>query len=150
MLAEAVAAAKEIKKLKKQKPELEDEYFPEYIQKSQRQILNDLEKREEILLEKSNMILLGASGTGKTFMTQKLADVLDVPIVICDCTTLTQAGYVGDDVDTVIMKLLAKARGDIDRCQRGIVFLDEFDKIYTSSDPLHTAGNRGLIEGLVL
>lgn len=142
MLSEAAAAIKERKKLKKENPDIEEEYLPEYIQKSQRQILKDLEKREEILLEKSNMILLGASGTGKTFMTQKLAEVLDVPIVICDCTTLTQAGYVGDDVDTVIQKLLAEAGGDIERCQRGIVFLDEFDKIYTSSDPLHTSGNR--------
>ncbi|CAL2029600.1 unnamed protein product [Caenorhabditis brenneri] len=142
ILSEAAAAAKERRKLKKQNPDIEEEYLPEYIQKSQRQILKDLEKRQEILLEKSNMILLGASGTGKTFMTQKLAEVLDVPIVICDCTTLTQAGYVGDDVDTVIQKLLAESGGDIDRCQRGIVFLDEFDKIYTSSDPLHTSGNR--------
>ncbi|PIC49981.1 hypothetical protein B9Z55_001063 [Caenorhabditis nigoni] len=142
MLSEAVAAAKERKKLRKQNPEIEEEYLPEYIEKSQRQVLKDLEKRQDILLEKSNMILLGASGTGKTYMTQKLAEVLDVPIVICDCTTLTQAGYVGDDVDTVVQKLLAEARGDIERCQRGIVFLDEFDKIYTSSDPLHTSGNR--------
>ncbi|CAI2305762.1 unnamed protein product [Caenorhabditis sp. 36 PRJEB53466] len=142
LLSEAVSAAKERKKMKQQHPELEEEYIPEYVQKSQRQILKDLEKRQDILLEKSNMILLGASGTGKTFISQKLADVLDVPIVICDCTTLTQAGYVGDDVDTVIQKLLAEANGDIDRCQRGIVFLDEFDKIYTSSDPLHTSGNR--------
>ncbi|KAF1769125.1 hypothetical protein GCK72_000939 [Caenorhabditis remanei] len=142
MLSEAVAAAKERKIFRKQNPEIEEEYIPEYIEKSQRQILKDLEKRQDILLEKSNMILLGASGTGKTYMTQKLAEVLDVPIVICDCTTLTQAGYVGDDVDTVIQKLLAEARGDIERCQRGIVFLDEFDKIYTSSDPLHTSGNR--------
>uniref|UniRef100_A0A1I7UKZ3 ATP-dependent Clp protease ATP-binding subunit ClpX n=1 Tax=Caenorhabditis tropicalis TaxID=1561998 RepID=A0A1I7UKZ3_9PELO len=142
MLSEAASAIKERKKLKKQNPDIEEEYLPEYIQRSQRQILKDLEKRQEILLEKSNMILLGASGTGKTFMTQKLAEVLDVPIVICDCTTLTQAGYVGDDVDTVIQKLLAEAAGDIEKCQRGIVFLDEFDKIYTSSDPLHTSGNR--------
>ncbi|CCD68131.1 ATP-dependent Clp protease ATP-binding subunit clpX-like, mitochondrial [Caenorhabditis elegans] len=141
MLSEAVAAAKERKKMRKQNPE-EEEYYPEYVQKSQRQILKDLEKRQDMILDKSNMILLGASGTGKTFMTQKLAEVLDVPIVICDCTTLTQAGYVGDDVDTVIQKLLAEAMGDIEKCQRGIVFLDEFDKIYTSSDPLHTSGNR--------
>lgn len=144
MLSEAVAAAKERKKMRKQNPE-EEEYYPEYVQKSQRQILKDLEKRQDMILDKSNMILLGASGTGKTFMTQKLAEVLDVPIVICDCTTLTQAGYVGDDVDTVIQKLLAEAMGDIEKCQRGIVFLDEFDKIYTSSDPLHTSGNRGML-----
>ncbi|CAB3410656.1 unnamed protein product [Caenorhabditis bovis] len=136
LLQEAVSAAKELKKNKK------DDFVADYIPRSQRQILKDIEKREDILLEKSNMILLGASGTGKTYISQKLADILDVPFVICDCTTLTQAGYVGDDVDTVIAKLLSEARGDIEKCQRGIVFLDEFDKIYTSSDPLHTSGNR--------
>ncbi|CAI5439766.1 unnamed protein product [Caenorhabditis angaria] len=147
-LQDAVEAAKEAKKMKSKDKEgyLDDELphssYTNPTHKSQRQILADLEKREDILLEKSNMILLGASGTGKTYITQKLAAILDVPIVICDCTTLTQAGYVGDDVDTVIQKLLAEAHGDVEKCQRGIVFLDEFDKIYTSSDPLHTAGNR--------
>uniref|UniRef100_F1L366 ATP-dependent Clp protease ATP-binding subunit clpX-like protein n=1 Tax=Ascaris suum TaxID=6253 RepID=F1L366_ASCSU len=92
-------------------------------------------------LEKSNIILLGPSGVGKTYLTQMLANVLDVPIAMCDCTVLTQAGYVGDDVDTVIQKLLQNADGDIERTQRGIVFLDEFDKISSSTD-FHSHGFR--------
>uniref|UniRef100_A0A914RQN9 ATPase AAA-type core domain-containing protein n=1 Tax=Parascaris equorum TaxID=6256 RepID=A0A914RQN9_PAREQ len=68
-------------------------------------------------LEKSNIILLGPSGVGKTYLTQMLANILDVPIAMCDCTVLTQAGYVGDDVDTVIQKLLHNADGDVERTQ---------------------------------
>ncbi|EPB76864.1 hypothetical protein ANCCEY_04076 [Ancylostoma ceylanicum] len=61
---------------------------------------------------------------------------------MCDCTTLTQAGYVGEDVETVIQKLLLNAQGSVERAQHGIVFLDEFDKIHSSSDPIHSVGNR--------
>lgn len=67
---------------------------------------------------------------------------MNVPIALCDCTTLTQAGYVGDDVESVVQKLLVNANGDVSATEKGIVFLDEFDKIYTSSDPAHTGGNR--------
>ncbi|CAD6184083.1 unnamed protein product [Caenorhabditis auriculariae] len=123
-------------------PAAEDEERTPPQKKSQRQILKEIQKREDILLEKANIVLMGPSGTGKTYITQKLAEILDVPLVVCDCTTLTQAGYVGDDVDTVIQKLFEAADYDVDRCQRGIVFLDEFDKLYTSADPMHTAGNR--------
>uniref|UniRef100_A0A7E4UQJ6 AAA domain-containing protein n=1 Tax=Panagrellus redivivus TaxID=6233 RepID=A0A7E4UQJ6_PANRE len=90
-------------------------------------------------LDKSNIVLVGPSGSGKTYLTQRLAAILDVPFSLCDCTTLTQAGYVGDDADTVIQKLLQNADGDIERTQRGIVFLDEFDKIATSVDPVHSS-----------
>ncbi|KAJ1349779.1 hypothetical protein KIN20_005431 [Parelaphostrongylus tenuis] len=93
-------------------------------------------------MEKSNIVLLGPSGSGKTYLTQCLARLLDVPIAMCDCTTLTQAGYVGEDVDTLIEKLLINAHGNIERAQHGIVFLDEFDKIHSSSDPIHSVGNR--------
>lgn len=82
-----------------------------------------------IRLEKSNILLLGPSGVGKTFLTQTLARVLDVPIALCDCTSMTQAGYVGDDVESVIQKLLQNAGGNVERAQQGIVFLDEIDKI---------------------
>ncbi|CAJ0578303.1 unnamed protein product, partial [Mesorhabditis spiculigera] len=97
---------------------------------------------EELPIEKSNIILGGPSGSGKTYLTQKLADVLHVPIAMCDCTTLTQAGYVGEDVESVIARLLQNADGDVERAETGIVFLDELDKINTSSDPVHSTGNR--------
>ncbi|KAK6053778.1 putative ATP-dependent Clp protease, ATP-binding subunit ClpX [Cooperia oncophora] len=83
-------------------------------------------------MDKSNIVLLGPSGSGKTYLTQSM----------CDCTTLTQAGYVGEDVETVIQKLLSNAHGSVERAQQGIVFLDEFDKIHSSSDPVHSVGNR--------
>ncbi|PIO63276.1 ATPase family protein, partial [Teladorsagia circumcincta] len=86
--------------------------------------------------------LTGTIRKWKTYLTQCLARLLDVPIAMCDCTTLTQAGYVGEDVETVIQKLLANANGSVERAQHGIVFLDEFDKIHSSSDPIHSVGNR--------
>ncbi|MCP9261052.1 ATP-dependent Clp protease ATP-binding subunit clpX-like, mitochondrial [Dirofilaria immitis] len=82
-----------------------------------------------IRLEKSNILLLGPSGVGKTFITQTLARILDVPIALCDCTSMTQAGYVGEDVESVVQKLVQNAGGNIERAQQGIVFLDEIDKI---------------------
>ncbi|VDN06403.1 unnamed protein product [Thelazia callipaeda] len=124
--------------------------------------VNLMEERSEASdLQKSNIILMGPSGVGKTYLTQLLAKVLDVPIAMCDCTSLTQAGYVGDDVDTVIQKLLANADGDIRAAQKGIVFLDEFDKISSSLDfearSFRDVGGRGvqqaflkLIEGTVV
>uniref|UniRef100_A0A914XG85 Uncharacterized protein n=1 Tax=Plectus sambesii TaxID=2011161 RepID=A0A914XG85_9BILA len=94
-----------------------------------------------VRLEKSNILLLGPSGVGKTYMTKMLARVLDVPFAMCDCTSLTQAGYVGDDVETVIQKLLQSADGNVERAQRGIVFLDEIDKIGAASG-FHSHGYR--------
>ncbi|MFT3931112.1 MAG: ATP-dependent Clp protease ATP-binding subunit ClpX [Spongiibacteraceae bacterium] len=82
-----------------------------------------------IELEKSNVLMAGPSGTGKTLLVKSLARILGVPIVIADATTLTQAGYVGDDVDTVLARLLEAADGDVQRAQWGIVYIDEIDKI---------------------
>ncbi|KAK6731701.1 hypothetical protein RB195_007892 [Necator americanus] len=101
-----------------------------------------LKEEVPLTMEKSNILLLGPSGSGKTYLTQCLARLLDVPIAMCDCTTLTQAGYVGEDVEAVIQKLLLNAHGNVERTQHGIVFLDEFDKIRSSSDPIHSVGNR--------
>ncbi|CAD5208815.1 unnamed protein product [Bursaphelenchus xylophilus] len=103
--------------------------------------LNDMldESKNPQFLDKSNIVLVGPSGVGKTYITQRLAAILDVPFAYCDCTVLTQAGYVGDDADTVIQKLLQNADGDVERAMRGIVFLDEFDKISSSVDPIHSA-----------
>lgn len=83
----------------------------------------------DVRLEKSNILMLGPTGSGKTLLAQSIARCLDVPIAICDCTTLTQAGYVGEDIESVIGKLLQDAHGNVPYAEQGIVFLDEVDKI---------------------
>lgn len=80
-------------------------------------------------IEKANILMIGPTGTGKTLMAKTVAQYLDVPFVVADATTLTEAGYVGDDVESLITRLYTAAGGDIEQCQRGIVFLDEVDKI---------------------
>ena len=80
-------------------------------------------------LDKSNVFLLGATGAGKTLMARSIAKYLDVPVAIADATTLTESGYVGEDVENVVQKLYANAGGDIQKTQRGIIFIDEIDKI---------------------
>ncbi|MFH1574499.1 MAG: ATP-dependent Clp protease ATP-binding subunit ClpX [Acidobacteriota bacterium] len=86
-------------------------------------------KRSEIELQKSNVMLIGPTGTGKTLLAQTLAKMLSVPFAIVDATTLTEAGYVGEDVENIILKLLQNAGGDKEKCQQGIVYIDEVDKI---------------------
>jgi len=86
-------------------------------------------RNSEIELAKSNILLIGPTGTGKTLMAQSLAKILDVPFAIVDATTLTEAGYVGEDVENIILKLLQAADGDVQRCQQGIIYIDEIDKI---------------------
>lgn len=80
-------------------------------------------------IEKSNILMLGPTGSGKTYLVQTLAKLLDVPLAITDATSLTEAGYIGDDVESVLSKLLAAADNDVERAERGIVFIDEIDKI---------------------
>lgn len=84
---------------------------------------------KEIKLEKTNVLLLGPTGCGKTLMAKKIAEYLDLPFAICDATGITEAGYVGDDVESVLVRLLNAADGDLEKAQRGIVYIDEIDKI---------------------
>jgi ATP-dependent Clp protease ATP-binding subunit ClpX len=86
-------------------------------------------RNQEVELAKSNIMLIGPTGTGKTLMAQTLARILDVPFAIVDATTLTEAGYVGEDVENIILKLLQAADGDVQKCQQGIIYIDEIDKI---------------------
>ena len=86
-------------------------------------------RSSDVELSKSNILLIGPTGTGKTLMAQTLAKILDVPFAIVDATTLTEAGYVGEDVENIILKLLQAADGDVQRCQQGIIYIDEIDKI---------------------
>lgn len=91
---------------------------------------------ETAVIRKSNILLIGPSGSGKTLLMQRLAEILDIPIVIADATTLTQTGYVGEDVESVLTRLLMAAEGDILKAEKGMVFLDEIDKIGRKSSDL--------------
>ncbi len=84
---------------------------------------------DDVEIEKSNMLMIGPTGSGKTYLVQTLARLLDVPLAITDATSLTEAGYIGDDIESVVSKLLAAADNDVERAQHGIIFIDEIDKI---------------------
>jgi ATP-dependent Clp protease ATP-binding subunit ClpX len=96
--------------------------------------LNHQTKQTDVELAKSNILLIGPTGSGKTLLAQTLARILDVPFTVADATTLTEAGYVGEDVESIILKLLQSAENNVESAQRGIVYIDEIDKISRKSD----------------
>lgn len=99
-----------------------------------KRVQNNLFEESDVEIEKSNIVLLGATGSGKTLFARTLANILQVPFAIADATTLTQAGYVGEDVENVLLRLLQAADYDIELAQRGIVYIDELDKLGRKSD----------------
>lgn len=89
----------------------------------------DEKRNQDVEIEKSNMLMIGPTGSGKTYLVRTLAKLLDVPLAITDATSLTEAGYIGDDIESVVSKLLAAADNDVEKAERGIIFIDEIDKI---------------------
>lgn len=94
-----------------------------------RVLSDDIEEDDGIEIEKSNMLMVGPTGCGKTYLVKTLAKILQVPLAITDATSLTEAGYIGDDVESVLSKLLAAADNDVEKAEHGIIFIDEIDKI---------------------
>ena len=88
----------------------------------------------DVEIQKSNILLIGPTGSGKTFLAQNLAKLLNVPFAIADATTLTEAGYVGEDVENILLKLIQAADYDVEKAERGIIYIDEVDKISKKSE----------------
>ena len=99
-----------------------------------KRVTNNLYKYKDVDIEKSNILILGSTGSGKTLLAQTLAKILNVPFAIADATSLTQAGYVGEDVENVLLRLLQAAKWDLEKAQRGIIYIDEIDKLGRKGD----------------
>ena len=107
---------------------------------------------KDVELEKTNVLVMGPTGCGKTMLAKKLAEYLDVPFAICDATGITEAGYVGDDVESVLVRLLAAADGDIEKAQHGIIYIDEIDKLSRKGENAsitRDVGGEGVQQGLL-
>jgi len=101
--------------------------------------LQNANNQDEVELTKSNIMLIGPTGSGKTLLAQTLARLLDVPFAIADATTLTEAGYVGEDVESIVLKLLQRCDNDTQKAERGIIYIDEIDKITPQSPVMFRA-----------
>ena len=99
-----------------------------------KRIANEQESEDDVEIQKSNVLLLGPTGSGKTLLASTLAKILNVPFAIADATTLTEAGYVGEDVENILLKLIQAADGDIEKAEKGIIYIDEIDKITRKSE----------------
>ncbi len=99
-----------------------------------KRLMQKVDEEEDVIIEKSNIIMVGETGTGKTYMARTLANMLQVPFCIADATVLTEAGYVGEDVESILTRLLQSANYDVEKAERGIVYIDELDKIARKSD----------------
>ena len=104
--------------------------------RAEQTVLGSRRRDEEVEIAKSNILLLGPTGSGKTYLAQTLARMLNVPFAIADATSLTEAGYVGEDVENILLKLLQAADFDVNRAQTGIIYVDEVDKISRKSENL--------------
>ena len=94
----------------------------------------EVQNNDDVEIQKSNILLLGPTGCGKTLLARTLAKILNVPFAIADATTLTEAGYVGEDVENILLKLIQAADGDIEKAEKGIIYIDEIDKITRKSE----------------
>ncbi|KAI3388063.1 hypothetical protein SNEBB_009979 [Seison nebaliae] len=112
---------------------------------------DDKKHTRKSIIDKSNILMLGPSGTGKTLLARTIARYLNVPFAICDCTTLTQAGYVGENIESIVVKLFQNSNYNVERCQEGIIFLDEVDKIAASNAGRHSrdVGGEGVQQSLL-
>jgi ATP-dependent Clp protease ATP-binding subunit ClpX len=109
-----------------------------------------MDQKDEIEIDKSNILLIGPTGSGKTYLVKTLAKLLDVPLAIADATSMTEAGYIGDDIESCVSKLLSASDNNIDRTEQGIIFIDEIDKLARKRDEHHhSVGNEAVQQGLL-